>query len=336
MNFLNTDVLWNLLWIIPLLVLFCIIAKRKRSSALSKFLGIRTADSEYVNCSPIKRIIKSWLLILAVIFLVIAVARPFWGYKILPVSVSGRDILVVLDVSKSMLSQDIKPSRLEHAKLLLKKLMKATPSDRYGLIAFAGSAFLECPLTIDRTSLFSILNEIDTSSIPVGGTNIEEALNTALKGLEAAESGYKAMILITDGDELQGSCEDVLSRLKALKIPMFVVGIGNPDKPGLIQLKNKNNKKVFLRDSKGKLVKSRLNEALLKKLASSTNGIYLRSTATDPGLKSLVKNVSKLIPEKYKNGKRTRPLDRFQIPLFIAVMLMLMWFAMGEIKNEKK
>jgi Ca-activated chloride channel homolog len=336
MDFLNLNILWNLVWIIPLVFVLYFMAGKKRNFALSQLIGCKSDKSEYVNLSPTKRMVKNWLLLLSIIFLVFAVARPFWGYKILPFSGSGRDILVVLDVSKSMLSEDIKPSRLAHAKLLLKNLMKDTPEDRYGIIAFAGSAFLECPLTVDRTSLFGILDEIDTSSIPVGGTNIEKALDTAVESFKAAEGGYKAIILITDGDELQGNSDNSIAKLKELKIPLFAIGIGNPKKTGLIQIRGKKGNKVFLRDSSGELVRSKLNESALKNLAEATDGIYLRSTATNPGLSTIVKNVDKLIPEKYKTGKAKRPLERFQIPLFIAMMLLLTWFAMGEIKNEKK
>ena len=336
MDFLKINIVWNLVWIIPLIIFLFLISKKKRILTLSQLIGKKSKSNEYINLSAGKRMIKNWLLLLSVIFLVIAIARPFWGYKILPFSGSGRDLLVVLDVSKSMLAEDIKPSRLAHAKLLLKNLMKETPEDRYGLIAFAGSSFLECPLTIDRTSLFSILDEIDTSTIPVSGTNIEDALNTAVEAFKAAEGGYKAIILVTDGDELQGNSANVIGKLKDLKIPLFVIGIGNPKKPGLIQIRDKKNNKVFLRDSDGELVKSKLNEPALKKLADVTDGFYLRSTATDPGLYTLVKSVDKLIPEKYKTGKTKRPLERFQIPLFLAVVLLLIWFAMGEMKNEKK
>ena len=336
MDFLNINALWNILWIIPLVLLMFIYAKSKRRKSIGLLFGKSENHTQYVNSSPAKRVIKGWILLFAAVFIVIAIARPFWGYKILPFTASGRDVLVVLDVSKSMLSEDIKPSRLAHAKLLLKNMMKDTPEDRYGLIAFAGSAFLECPLTADRTSLFSILDEIGTDSIPVGGTNIENALKTAIDAFSAAEGGYKAVILITDGDELQGNSDLIITRLKALNIPLFVVGIGNPDKPGLIQISNGGKNKVFMRDSKGELVRSKLNEPLLKKLAEATHGIYLRSTANDPGLKVLVKNIDRLIPAKYKTGRSKRPLERFQIPLFIAVMLMLLWFSIGEVKNEKK
>jgi len=336
MNFLNINIFWNLIWIIPVFFILVLTAKNKRTLLLKKILGKRYCDPEYNKLSKNKRILRLWLLFFVLIFLIIAAARPYWGYKLLPYSGSGRDILAVIDISKSMKSQDISPSRLAHAKHLLKDLIKNTPGDRYGIIAFAGSAFLECPLTADRTSLFTILKDINYDTIPIGGTNIEKAINVAIQAFNAATGGYKAIILITDGDELQGNSNNAVQALKKLKTPLLVVGIGNPSKPGLIQLSSKDGQTKFLRDSAGKLVKSKLNEPQLRKLAEITNGVYIRSTATDPGLKTLQDKIAQLMPEKYDNSFMTRPLERAQFPLLIAVILFLIWFAIGERKKKNR
>ena len=331
---LNVNFLWNLIWVLPLFFILALLASQRRRKFLMSVLGNKYSNNENINLSLNKRSFKIWLLVGIAVFLIIAASRPYWGYKILPFSGSGKDILAVIDVSKSMLSKDIPPSRLEHAKLLLKNLIKNTPGDRYGIIAFAGSAFLECPLTIDRTSLFSVLKDINIDSIPVGGTNIEKALKTAIKAFKAAAGGYKAIILITDGDELQGNSENVIEKLKELKTPLFIVGIGDPSKPGLIQLPAKDGQSKFLKNSKGELVKSKLNEVQLKKLAEATNGVYLRSTAVDPGLSVLEKKIAQLIPEKYENGKMTHPLEKYQLPLFIVIILMFIWLCVGEVKKN--
>ena len=334
MEFLNVNILWNLIWILPLFLILAIIASKKREKYLAMILGKRHSDSEHVNLSKNKRAFRLWVLAIIIVFITIAAARPYWGYRLLPFSGSGRDILAVIDVSKSMLSKDIRPSRLAHAKLLLKNLIKNTPEDRYGIIAFAGSAFLECPLTIDRTSLYTVLKDINIDSIPVGSTNIEKALNTAIKAFKAAAGGYKAIILITDGDELLGDSSNVINTLNEIKTPLLIVGIGDPSKPGLIQLSAKDGKSEFLRDSKGNLVKSKLNETKLKQLAQATNGIYIRSTAVDPGLNILKKKISQLIPEKYENGKMTRPLEKFQFPLLLALLFVFIWLATGERRKK--
>lgn len=331
MNFLKPDYLWNLLWIIPALVFFSALAYHRRKKQLEMILGGRAENPKFLTLSPGKRMLKNILFGTAVIFLVFAAARPSWGTKILPFSGKGRDLLIVLDVSKSMMSQDVQPSRLEHAKWFLRELIKECPGDRFGIVAFAGSAFLQCPMTADKTTLFQAIDEMSVDSIPLGGTNIQKAIETSIQAFKAAEGGHRAIILVTDGDEVQGSSSDAIEELKKMKIPMFVVGIGDPSQPGLIMLSDRNGKDPqFLRDSKGELVKSPLNETQLKKIAGETSGIYVRSTATSTGLSALQKRVKGLVPEKYENGNQTRAIERFHIPLFAAVILLLAFFAVNE------
>ena len=217
MSFLYPEILWNLLWVLPLYAALVLYSSLKRKKTIKIIIGPRE-PKEYVNVSFGKRNFRHVLLFFAIVFAFATAARPYWGYQLLPYTSSGRDMLIVLDVSRSMLSRDIAPSRLDHAKFLMRKLIEDTLGDRYGIIAFAGRAFLECPITEDRTSLFSIINEINTSSIPVGGTNIEKALEQAIKAFKAASGGYKAIILITDGDELQGNSSGIIDQLKDLKI----------------------------------------------------------------------------------------------------------------------
>lgn len=333
MNFLYPEILWNLLWVFPLYFVFIFYSAAKRKKVIKSIIG-SSNPKEYTNVSFERRNLRRVLLFLIIVFIFIAAARPYWGYQLLPYTSSGRDMLIVLDVSKSMLSGDIAPSRLDHAKFLMRKLIENTSGDRYGIIAFAGRAFLECPLTEDRNSLFSIINEINTTSIPVGGTNIEKALEQSIKAFKAASGGYKAIILITDGDELQGNSSAMLDQLKELKIPLFVVGIGSPNAPAPIQFKDEKGNLVFLRDSSGEIVKTKLNEELLKKFVFATDGLYVRSTATEPGIAQLEKRISGLIPEKYSTNNISRPLERFQIPLLCAVIILLFWFVLGERKEK--
>jgi Ca-activated chloride channel homolog len=330
MDFEHTWILLHLLWIIPLFGILVHYASVRRKKILKKIFGDMPDETQYSTLSKGRRYLRMWLLLASIILLVVAVARPRWGWRILPFSGRGRDLMIVLDVSKSMNSEDVKPTRLKHAKLFLRDLIKATPGDRYGLVAFAGSAFLDCPLTVDKTSLFQTLDETTTNSIPLGGTNIENALNTAITAFKAAEGGYRAIILITDGDELYGDSSKAIATLKRMKIPLFVVGVGDPTGDGLIKMTDKNGKMVLMRDSKGELVKSRLNEKQLKKLSTDTGGIYVRSTETDTGFKSIYKRVKNLVPKEYEKGNNKRPIERFHYPLFVAVLLLLIRFGIGE------
>lgn len=332
--FENPDALWNLLWLIPLFVGLCYYAAGKRKKLCRMLLGERVDNPEFSNLSKPKRNLKSWLMAFALVLLIVTASRPFWGMKILPYSGSGRDLMIVLDVSKSMLAEDVKPSRIDHAKWFLRELIKSTPGDRYGLVAFSGSAFLECPMTVDKTSLFQIIEEMHPGSIPLGGTNIENAINVALDAFQAAETPHRAIILVTDGDELQGNMSQTAKKLSERHIPLYVVGVGDPTQPGLVMsIEEETGKKGFLKDNKGEIVKSSLNENALAKLANECDGIYVRSTATKSCLQPLLNKINTLVPEKYRTGQNTRNIERFHIPLFFAVILLLITMLIGETRK---
>ena len=330
MRFLQPEVLWHLLWILPAMLVIFLISRRNTARILKTFLGSHAADPEYVLVSNGKKILRFLLLCGAVFFLVLAAARPSWGVQIQEMNGQGRDLLFVFDVSKSMLAKDVQPSRLLHAKWLVKELVKLNPGDRFGLIAFAGKGFLECPLTSDKTSFFQTLDELSIDSIPVGGTNIQEALATALRAFRAAETQHRAVVLITDGDELEGDSGKAVDEIVARKIPLFIAGIGDPSQPSIIQVPDGKGGVKTLTDSAGNVVNSPLNEKQLGTLAKRTGGIYVRSTAGDPGLQALEKRIRALAPQEYESVKATKPIDRFSYPLSIAGLLLLIWFGISE------
>lgn len=326
--------LLHVLWIAPLFGALVYWITIRRRSVLKTLFGCEANESRVTTLSLGRRYIRLWLLLGAILLLCVAYARPRWGWRILPFSARGRDLMILMDVSKSMLSEDVRPSRLKHAKQFVRELVESTPGNRYGLVDFAGTAFLECPMTIDKTSLFQALDELDTDSIPVGGTNLENALKKAMTAFKAAEGGYKAVILITDGDELYGDSSKVVSKLKKLKIPLFVVGIGDPTGDGLIKMTGKDGKMKLMRDSMGKLVKSRLNEKRLEFLAERTGGVYVRSTETHPGLAPIRKRIKALVPKEYSKGNCKRPIERFHYPLVAAILLLLARLGIGERKRR--
>ena len=330
MSLLNGEILWNLLWVLPLFFLLFYTGWQRRNSLLKRFLGKRAEDPSYTSASKIRRFWRAVLLACALILLFVAAARPSWGVSIQPYTGQGRDIMVVFDTSRSMLAQDVRPSRLEHAKWLVRELVKMNPGDRFGLIAFAGQAFLECPLTIDKTSFLASLDDLSTDTIPVGGTNIEQALATAVHGFRAAETSHRAILLITDGDELYGDSGKAVGEIIKLKIPLFIAGIGDPAQPSLIQVPDEQGGLRTLKDSQGNIVKSPLNERGLSALAQKTGGIYVRSTTTDPGLKELEARIQKLAKQEIDSGKQTRPIERPVYPLVGAFLLLCVWFCLSE------
>ncbi len=180
MRFENPHLLWLLLVVPPALVLFFWWRERSRQKLLTQFIEARLLSALTVGISPQRRKIRFTLLTLASALLIVALARPQWGYDLQEVEQSGLDIVVAVDTSKSMLAQDIAPDRLQRAKLAALELMQDAKSDRLGLVAFAGQAFLECPLTVDDTAFEQSVQALDVNSVSEGGTGIANAINTAL------------------------------------------------------------------------------------------------------------------------------------------------------------
>ncbi len=248
----------------------------------------------------------------------IAAARPYWKSQERTVTGKGRDIAVVFDVSKSMLARDLPPSRLEHAKFLLRQLAQKCAGDRLALIAFAGEAFAACPLTADPVAFDEYVDELKPELVPRGGTDLEKALREALKCLKGA-AGSQAIVLVTDGDELTGAVEKVLPELEKRGIPLCVAGLGDPaagaplpDETGALR-----------RDSAGKLITSRLHESALKRLAAATGGVYVRSTVADPGAEVIASRLAKLAGSDRDEHRKVLPEERFDWFVMAAAVLLM-------------
>ncbi len=328
MSFLNFSIVY-FVWVVigaAALVGAAWFSVRRRRRAIEVFagpvIGPRLSDS----LDRTRRRRRTVVFFLGMGFVALAAARPWWGRRLVRTPRHSRDLLVAVDCSKSMLARDVAPTRLDFAKWWIRKLVSECPGDRFGLIAFAGSAFLECPLTVDRNTFFQFLDLLDTHTIPVGGTNIADALKTALKAFSGAESGHRAVILISDGEELQGNAEATIGEFRKRRIPLFVVGLGNPEHPTVIQLPDGD----FVRDKQGKIVETRLNEAGLRALSRATGGIYVRATTVRPNLAPVLRRVRALTPEKHRAASSRRPVERYQIPLFAGVVLLMFWLGMGE------
>src|SRR5438132_298769 len=200
MTFAHPNLLWFLLVFPPALVFFFWWSWRKRQQLMAQFIQARLLPSLTVGISPLRQKIRMASIIGAVIFLIVALARPQFGFDWEEVKRKGLDIVVAIDTSKSMLAEDIAPNRLARAKLAALELMQQARSDRLGLIAFAGTAFLQCPLTVDDAAFRQSVEALDVNTIPQGGTAIAEAINTARKAFKEGDN-YKVLVLFTDGED---------------------------------------------------------------------------------------------------------------------------------------
>ena len=319
MRFIAPRVFYLLLVILPLAAALLIRAAVRRKLELDKVLSPRRGRDSALLLSPTARFLRHTALVAALAALGFAAARPYWSSKLLPTTERGRDIAVIFDVSKSMLAKDIAPSRLEHAKFLLRDLAKRSQGDRFGLIAFAGKAYTACPLTADPVAFDEYVNELSPAMAPLGGTNLELALREALRLFKGA-GGDRAVVVMTDGDELSGNASQVASELKDKHILLFIIGLGDPTVPA--PLPDENGR--LRRDGSGKIITSKLNEAALQKLAQATGGVYVRSTVTDTGADVIAAHISALGKNVYGGGKRSIPEEKF--PYFILAALVLLGF----------
>lgn len=331
MSFLSGSILWNLLWIIPLILVLSIAGGVRRNKLLRKMFGTDERAARFSNASPGKRVFRIILLTLVVLLLAVAAARPSWGKQVMHNTSTGRDLLVVFDVSKSMLSDDVKPTRMDHAKWLVREIVKKNPGDRFGLIAFAGESFLVCPLTVDRASFIQLVDDLDTDTIPVGGTNVQLALEEAVRAFQGAQGMHKAVVLVTDGDELTGRGASVVNDLSKAQIPIFAVGVGDPSNPAVIRVPDEDGNLRILTDREGNPVRSPLNEPQLTELARRTGGIYVRSTAAYSGIDELETRIRQLDRKESENAVSTfRPIERPAYPLTAAIILLALFFCVSE------
>ena len=326
MRFIQPQLFYLVLPVLLAVIVLAVYASHCRKQKVRALLGNGDTDPAAVKLSPPRRRFRIFLLLLTMLFLIAAAARPFWSSQLVPFEPRGRDLMVIFDVSKSMLATDIAPSRLEHAKFLLRQLVESAPNDRFGLVAFAGKAYLACPLTSDSLAFTQYIDELNTDTVPLGGTNLEAALRVAEQAFKAAAGGNRGILLFTDGDELAGNSAALVNELRKRQIPLFIVGLGDPEVGAPVPEADGTLK----RDASGQLITSKLAETSLKKLAGETGGIYVRSTVTDTGLAVIENRIKRLDTAEQQGAQRTLPIEKFPLALIAAAICLVLYFLLSE------
>jgi len=312
--------LWLLL-LVPLAVLFFVHARRQRRAALEAFAEARLLDRIAVGHDSPRPLYAAATVVVAIAFAVIALAGPKWGFHWEEVRREGIDLMVAIDTSRSMLADDVLPNRLERAKLAVQDLVKQLEGDRIGLIAFAGSAFVQCPLTHDYQAFVESLRAVDVGIIPKGGTSLAQAVRSGVEAFAGREGRYAALVVITDGEDHEGDVEAAAQEATAAGIRVYTVGIGTQGGE-LIEV-DVDGRKTFLKDQQGQVVKSRLDEETLRTLATTTGGAYLYAQGPSLGLDELYADyIAKMDRRELETSMQRRFRERFQIPLLIAFALL--------------
>jgi Ca-activated chloride channel family protein len=335
MRFEHPILLWLLPVIPPVIALFLWWSERVKQRLLTQFVEPRLLSQLTVGISLTRRKWKYALLLLAAAFLIIAIARPQHGFDLEEVQQNGLDIVVAVDTSKSMLATDIAPTRLARAKLAALELMQTAKADRLGLVAFAGDAFLECPLTIDNTAFQQSVQALDVNTIPQGGTAIAGAINEALSTFKE-KGNHRALVLFTDGEDNDSEPGALEAAQHAAKegLKIFTIGLGSADGT-LITVKDGNGNSDYVRDENGNVLKSKLNENLLQQIAGATGGFYLPLRGADTISTLYERGLAALPKSETKERVMRRFHEQFQWPLIIAILLLITEFLLPERKSRK-
>jgi Ca-activated chloride channel family protein len=305
-------------------------ARRRRRQALHLFAAEHLVPGLTANISGGRRVLKRVLLVGAVALVFISLARPHLFYQWNEETRSGLDVLLAVDCSKSMLTEDVRPNRIERAKLAVEDFAERLPDNRLGLIAFAGDAFLECPLSLDHEAFLESVRDLDTDTIPRPGTDIAGAIDEGADALRSQPNNMKFLILVTDGEDLEGRAIESARAAARAGVKIFTVGVGTPD-GGLIPQRDDSGGVTFLRDSNNDVVHSHLDESTLRQIAQITGGAYQPLGQRGEGLQEIYDRYIATLPKQNIEERREKiRWEQYEWPLGLAIILLIAEFLIRE------
>ena len=323
-----------MLWIlvcIPVFIGAYIWYTRRKRRQLAEFGDPALVIELMPNASRVRPNVKFSILMVALVLLILAAARPQYGQREQTIKRQGIEAIIALDISNSMLAEDVAPCRLDRAKQMLSKMIDQMVDDKVGLVVFAGEAYTQLPITCDYVSAKMFLNSITPDLIKTQGTAIGAALNTAIQSFGSEDSGAsRAIVLITDGENHEDDATAVAARAKELGIKVIVVGIGKPE-GSPIPMPGTNN---FRKDRQGNVVVSRLNEDMCRDIAKAGNGIYVRCDNTNTAMRALQKEIDTLATTEIETKVYTDYNEQFQSFALVALLLLIIDFFIFNRKNK--
>ena len=327
--FASPAYLWLLL-LVPLIPVVYGILRALRRRRLKRFGDESLVRALMPSWSGAKGWIRIILWDLAFLCFVLGIARPQMGAKLKEHEAKGAEIMICLDVSNSMLAEDYSPCRLDRAKLAISRVVDKLQGDRIGLIIFAGTSFVQLPITTDYISAKMFLNNINTESVPVQGTAIGDAILTAAKSFSAQSEKSRAIIVITDGENHEDDAEAAAKQAAELGIKIYTIGVGS------VQGQPIPIGGELLKDRDGNIVVSRLDEGTLRKIAAEGNGAYVHAGNEEFGLSPIIDDIKKMEEEKYNSVVFEEYEEQFMYFLGAALLLFVIEMLIGERKHKRR
>ncbi len=331
----NNQIYLHLLWLIPLLIVFYAFVFRWKNRALKRFGNLELVKKLTDSISRKRQIYKVILITLAVLFLILSLAQPQIGTKLEQVKREGVNIIIATDVSLSMKAEDIKPNRLEKAKHAIGRFIDLLQGDRIGIIAFAGDAFVQCPLTLDYGAAKMFLEILDSDLIPKPGTAIGKAILKAVETFDERERKHKVLVLITDGEDHQGEPLKAAEIAEKEGVVIYTVGIGSLEGDPIPLYNESGRNTGFKKDKEGQVVTSKLDELTLEKIALQTGGKYYRATSSESELDKIYEDILKMEKTELASLKFSQYEDRFQYLLIFAILFLIAEIFISERKKIK-
>ncbi len=324
-----------LLLLVPALGAFFAWAFWRKSALLRRFAETEMLRRMVAGTSTARQILKMALLLAAIGFLVLGLTRPQWGTKMEMMKRRGLDVVVAVDVSLSMEAEDIKPSRMARCKQEVERFVDELAGDRVALVAFAGEAYLECPLTSDYGAFRIFLDVLDPSLIPVPGTDLGAAIETSLKAFDQNDRKYRVLVLLTDGEDHSGRAEKAAEEAARQGVTIYTVGIGSAT--GVpIPITGPDGQVEYKKDSQGNIVMTRMDPELLEKIALTTDGKFYHAEQGHFELQDVLKQINARKKRELDSERFTRYEERFQYPLAMAVLLLVAEMLISDRRRRKR
>lgn len=319
-----------LLGLIVVLALFYIWSIRRKKKILERFgdLMLILKTSPYISFA--RQGGKAAMLLFGILFLVVTLSQLQCGTHMEMMKREGIDLVIAIDVSNSMLAEDMKPSRIEKARQEVRGIIDRLKGDRIGLVAFAGEAFIQCPLTLDYSAAQIFLDVIDVGLIPQQGTAIGDAIDKATEAFETQERKHKVLILLTDGEDQTNKALAAAEEARKQGIKIFPIGIGSTLGEPIPVTDRQGNRVGYKKDQKGEVIVTKLDEMTLQKIAMATGGKYYHATAGEMELDKVYDEISKMEKKELEGKLMMQYEDRFQYPLFLALLLIVLEFFISE------
>ncbi len=330
-EFAHTEYFWFLL-LVPFMLVVFLTARFYRKRAIRKFGDPGLMEFLMPLASGRRPALKFALVLFSMVFLILAMAGPRFGSRLEEVKREGVEIIIALDVSNSMMAEDILPNRLERSKMAVSRLAGSLRNDRIGLVVFAGDAYVQVPVTSDYAAFRMILDNVSTDIVPVQGTAIGRAIDLAVRSFTPESTASRVLIIISDGEDHEDDPVNAAATAREKGITIHTIGMGRPEGAPIPAGEGRQGR--FMTDSEGNTVISRFDEATLRGIASAGEGIFVRAGSSGTGLEMIMDEIEKMEKEAFEELQYTEFNERFQYMAFIALFLLFIDFLILERKNK--